>query len=598
MPQLKHSVFLLCALYLTAGCGSVVDEPGEDAGEPAVATLSDLVARDLELSPSFDPDVTSYTIEAPLFFDELELTADAPADHTIQIDGVDAAAAEPFAPIALALGATEIDVEVTTPDATSTTYTISVSRGRGVLDYLKQSNTEAGDLFGFDVAIDGDLLAVSAPFEKSASTGIDGNQSDNSASSAGAVYVFARDSSGVWVQEAYVKPAAIDVNDEFGRDLDLDGDTLVVGATGESSAATGVNGATADNSAQGSGAVWVFVREAAGWTQQAYLKASNTGTSDFFGTRVALDGDTLVVGARFEDSAATGVDGNQIDELATDAGAAYVFFRQNGLWSQQAYLKASNTSAGDKFGGSVAVSGDTVIVGAPSEASAATGVSGDQSDDSATNAGAIYVFARTGTSWVQQAYIKASNTDAGDRFGFSAAVSGDTLAVAALFEASAAAGVNGDQLDNSATNAGAVYVFARVDGAWRQQAYLKASNSQPSGFFGDAIALDGDALVVSGTDASSATGLDGDQTLDDAPGAGSAYAFFRRGDSWRQTLYIKASNTDASDQFGGLFVGTGVDISGDSIAAGAAFEGAAVVGVNGDQTDNGAPSSGAAYVYR
>ncbi len=130
--------------------------------------------------------------------------------------------------------------------------------------------------------------------------------------------------------------------------------------------------------------------------QQAYLKASNTGANDQFGHSVAVSGDTVVVGAYLEDSSATGVNGNQADNSAFAAGAAYVFDRSGGVWSQQAFLKASNTGGGDNFGFSVAVSGDTVVVGAPLEDSNATDVDGHQADNSASASGAAYVFTGVG----------------------------------------------------------------------------------------------------------------------------------------------------------------------------------------------------------
>jgi hypothetical protein len=128
--------------------------------------------------------------------------------------------------------------------------------------------------------------------------------------------------------------------------------------------------------------------------------------------------------------------------------------------AQQAYIKASNTGAGDRFGSSIAISGDTVVVGAQLEASAATGINGNQSDNSATDAGAAYVFVRNGTTWTQQAYLKASNAGAFDDFGYSVAISGDTAVIGAWEESSAATGVNGDQSNNSAGASGAAYVFA------------------------------------------------------------------------------------------------------------------------------------------
>ncbi|MBC7980937.1 MAG: FG-GAP repeat protein, partial [Armatimonadetes bacterium] len=166
--------------------------------------------------------------------------------------------------------------------------------------------------------------------------------------------------------------------------------------------------------------------------QQAYLKASNPGATDRFGWSVAVSGDTVVIGAPYEDSSATGVNGNQANNSADASGAAYVFTRSGTTWTQQAYLKASNTGVFDRFGRSVAVSGDTVVIGAYSEASNATGVNGNQVNNSAYGSGAAYVFTRNGTTWTQQAYLKASNTGVNDDFGWSVAVSGGTVVIGSL----------------------------------------------------------------------------------------------------------------------------------------------------------------------
>jgi uncharacterized repeat protein (TIGR01451 family) len=167
----------------------------------------------------------------------------------------------------------------------------------------------------------------------------------------------------------------------------------------------------------------------------------------------------VVVGAIWEDSNATGVGGNQADNSASNSGAAYVFVRSGSTWSQQAYLKASNTRADDQFGSSVAILGNTAVVGAPLEDSNATGVDGNQADNTEVNSGATYVFVRSGSSWSQQAYLKASNTGGGDQFGYNMAISGDTVVVGAFAEASNATGVNGNQGDNTANASGAAYIF-------------------------------------------------------------------------------------------------------------------------------------------
>jgi len=398
--------------------------------------------------------------------------------------------------------------------------------------YLKASNTGATDQFGWSVSVSGDTVVVAALGEDSATTGVDGDQSDNSASFAGAAYVFVR-SGTTWTQQAYLKASNTDAGDQFGMSVSISGDTVVVGAPEEDSDATGVNGNQSNNNAGFSGAAYVFVRSGTTWSQQAYLKASNTGAVDLFGFSVSISGDTVVVGAQREASDATGVDGNQSDNSASSAGAAYVFVRSGTTWIQQAYLKASNTGAGDEFGWSVSVSGDTVVVGARNEDSAATGVNGNQGDNSASGAGAAYVFARSGTAWSQQAYLKASNTDAGDGFGGSVSISGDTVVVGATGEDSSATGVNGNQSNNVVSASGAAYVFVRSGTTWRQQAYLKASNTDAGDSFSFSVSVSGDTVVVGATgEDSNTTGVNGNQSDNSALGAGAAYVFFGMLDPW------------------------------------------------------------------
>jgi cysteine-rich repeat protein len=404
---------------------------------------------------------------------------------------------------------------------------------------------------------------------------------------------------------AYIKASNLDALDEFGVSVALsaDGATLAVGAFSEASAATGIGGNQADNSAAFSGAVYVFTRSGTTWIQQAYIKASNTGSQDTFGISVALsaDGSTLAVGAPRERSAATGIDGNQADNSARLAGAAYVFTRTGTTWAQQAYIKASNAESGDQFGLNLALSGDgaTLAVGAFSECSAATGVDGDQSDNSVFGSGAVYLFTRSGTAWTQQAYIKASNPGLNDDFGASVALSGDgaTLAVGAVGEASAATGIDGDQTSNALELAGAVYVFTRSGTAWNQQAYLKASNTDASDRFGTSVAVsaDGATLAVGAVlESSAATGIDGDPTSNAVEQAGAAYVFTRSGTTWSQQAYVKASNPGSHDHFGSSVA---LSPDGATLAVGAPGEASAATGFGGDQLDDSADGAGAAYVF-
>jgi hypothetical protein len=337
--------------------------------------------------------------------------------------------------------------------------------------------------------------------------------------------VFTR-SGGVWSQQAYLKASNTQTGDNFGVSLSLAGDTLAVGTVMEASAATGINGNQADNSANTSGAVYVFARSGGLWSQQAYVKASNTNAADQFGNSVAVFGDTLAVGAPFEQSAATGINGNQADNSAAGSGAVYVFARSGSVWAQQAYVKASNTDKSDNFGHAVSLSGDTLAVGAHLESSSATGINGNQADNSAGQAGAVYVFARSGSVWAQQAYVKASNAQTNDQFGSTVSLSGDTLAVGAYREASNATGINGNQADNSAPFCGAVYVFARRGGAWSQNAYVKASNAESLDGFGASVSLSGATLAVTApSERSSATGINGNQADNSVTQAGAVYVY-------------------------------------------------------------------------
>ncbi|ACY13502.1 cadherin-like beta sandwich domain-containing protein [Haliangium ochraceum] len=395
-------------------------------------------------------------------------------------------------------------------------------------------------------------------------------------------------------QHEYGKASNTGVGDWFGHSVAMSGDILAIGALHEDSGATGVNGNQNDNSAADSGAVYVFRRTGGGWLQEAYLKASNAGAGDLFGHRVAVSGDTLVVGAYAEDSGARGADGDQGDDSAVDSGAVYVFRQTEAGWGQEAYLKASNTDAGDRFGYSVAVSGDTLVVGAIWEDSGASGVGGNQDDNSAVDSGAVYVFRRTGTEWAQEAYVKASNTDANDWFGYSGTLADDTFAVGAVLEASGGTGVDGDQDDNSVSESGAVYVFRRTGTGWAQEAYLKASNTDAGDWLGYRIELSGDALAVGAIhEDSGATGVGGDQDDNSAPEGGAVYVYRRTGIGWEQEAYVKASNTGAGDR-----LGYSVAMSGDILAVGAINEDSGAGGVGGDQSDNSVSDSGAVYVFR
>ena len=370
----------------------------------------------------------------------------------------------------------------------------------------------------------------------------------------------------------YVKASNPDAEDWFGKNVALSERWLAVGALHESSRAPGLDGDQVDDSEDRSGAVYLFSNDGSGWAQQHYVKASNPGEGDNFGAALALVDGTLAVGAPDEDSAATGIDGEQGNGSGGNHGAVYVFVERDDTWQQEAYVKASNTDPIDLFGSSVALHGTTLVVGAPWEDSAATASDGDQLDDSAKDSGAAYVFERTATGWRQTAYLKAANAEAGDEFGWSVAIHGSTIAIGARGESSAATGVDGAADDNAAGDSGAVYVFERDGSGFRQSAYLKASNTRADAAFGSTLALDGDTLAIGASTMQARAGLSD---------SGAAYVFERNAGSWRETAYLIASMPTKE-----AYYGEALAIHGDALLVGALGE-----------AHSGFTLTGAAYLY-
>jgi hypothetical protein len=377
-----------------------------------------------------------------------------------------------------------------------------------------------------------------------------------------------------FAQAAYAKASNTGAGDRFGTTVTVSGDLMAVGAPYEDSSAKGVDPTTPDDeSAPDSGAVYVYRRSGAAWVQEAYLKASNAAANDKFGVSLSLDGDRLVVGA----------------PLQAGSGAAYVFRRSGDRWSEEQIIKAPNAGADDLFGGTVSLFGDRVAIGAMQEDGGADGVDGNQNDESEPDAGAAYVFRRSGTVWELEAYLKAPHSRATDLFGLLALSgprggSGDTLAVASVLDDATQGGVvngTGGPLGSGGTNMGAVVVFKRTGRTWVQQAFIKAPTPAVGDNFGSAVALDGNVLAISNAREDTPAGQD----------AGAIYTYVRTGDQWAAEARFTTSNTRAFD-----FAGRSLSLSGELL----------VVGANEDGNQGGidapvnelAPDAGAAYVFR
>ena len=531
-----------CVLDPTGASGSVA---GADALSMRVTCdgLAELRALQfsipVRLAPGFDPGAPIvYDATRPLFVDPdgtytVTPTAAYPADSAITVDGAPVGSGMASVPITLGDPATprRITIAVAHPSFPSRSYRIDVTGGLTQEGYLKASNTQAGDRFG-RVAVSGDVLAVGAPSQGAAS---------------GAVYVFRRNGA-TWALEATIEPANGQNGDAFGTSVALDGVDLVVGAPFRA----------------GGGAVYVYHHDGTAWNESGYLVASNRDTGDRFGASVGVSLAHIVVGAPGEDSAATGVGGNGADNSRSNAGAAYAFAWDGSAWQPDGYLKGSTSPSDDALGTAVAISGDTIVAGAPGN-----------------GGGRAFVYERDASTWMAPGLLTASNAETSDFFGTAVAISGSVLVIGAPGEDSNATGVNGAQSNNSAPSSGAAYVFRR-GGTWAQEAYLKAANID-TGQFGTAVAISGANIVV---------GMPNENAGPTVSGAVHAFQW-RAATGWHHAGGKKASNPDAIDHFG-----ASVAIEGLTMVAGAPEEDSAATGVDHDQADDSAPDAGAAYVFR
>ncbi|MBY0111219.1 MAG: hypothetical protein K2Y21_00250 [Phycisphaerales bacterium] len=390
----------------------------------------------------------------------------------------------------------------------------------------------ASDGFGTSVAVSGDTAMVGVPLDD---VGANLNQ--------GSVWIFSR-VGPAWIgadRQLVASDGA--AGDFYGYSVAISGDTAIVGASNR----------TLTSSQQGS--AYVYVRSGMSWIQQTQLTASDSALGDFLGTSVAISGDTAIVGAYGDD---VGANSNQ--------GSAYVFVRSGTTWTQQAKLTASDGAASDFFGYAAAISGDTAIIGA-------------YGDDISTNAdrGSAYVFVRSGTTWTQQAKITASDGAAADFFGWSVALDGNTAVVGASNDN---LGANADQ--------GSAYVFVRSGTTWTQQAKLTASDGAASDFFGSSVALSGNTAIAG------AQGTNSSQ--------GAAYIFVRSGTTWTQQAKLTASDGAASDTFGRsvalsgdtAVIGADLDDIGANVNRGSAYVFSRVVSAWTERTKLTAPDGGGA----
>ncbi len=303
------------------------------------------------------------------------------------------------------------------------------SSGWNQSEKLTASDAAAGANFGQSVSINEDTIVVGAWLA-----------SHSGDSTAGAAYVFNRFTG--WSQQQKLTASDADSGDYFGQAVAINGNTIAVGAIGNSN---------------DQGAAYIFEQSGTLWIEQAKLTASDSTAGDYFGYAIAIDGDYVVVGARYD------------DDGATDSGSAYVFYRSGTNWTQQAKLTASDAAASDELGVSVAIQGDIVVIGSYQPGGAD---------------GAAYVFERSDSTWSQQAKLTASDSFVNDKFGISVAIHGDYIMVGSRLD------------DDEGDDSGSAYLFKRNGTSWTEEAKLTASDGIGGEWFGWAVSIDQYAAVI------------------------------------------------------------------------------------------------------
>ena len=369
---------------------------------------------------------------------------------------------------------------------------------------------DGASAFGTSVAINGETAVIGATGGKVGQDIV------------GAAYVFTRNEPPFWNQHTKLTASDSRGGDQLGYAVALSGSEVIAGAPKHSAGGLG------------SGAAYIYEQKEDGtWVETIKLSDGETASEDQFGISVAISGNLAISGAQ------------QDDDVAPNAGAAYIFERSGTLWLQRTKLVADDAKAGDLFGNTVAISGETVVVGAPG------------ADDAGPESGAAYVFTYLGDEWVQRAKLIGDDTSMFDHFGTAVAVHENTALI----------GAHGK--DEGAEDSGAAYIFVRNGVSWIQQAKLAHRNAVPGDQFGYAVAIYGDNALI-GAHRSDATG----------PDSGAAYIFTRNGGTWNQDFELIPNDSGLGDEFG-----YAVDLT----------NGIAIIGA--PKEDRSEPDMGAAYVF-
>ncbi|KAA3604312.1 MAG: T9SS C-terminal target domain-containing protein [Calditrichaeota bacterium] len=303
---------------------------------------------------------------------------------------------------------------------------------------LTASDAATGDLFGRAVSIDGDYAIVSSTAD------------DDVASSSGSAYIFHR-SGTTWTEQDKITASDAATSDQFGNSVSISGDYAIIGTVND------------DDAGSTSGSAYIFNRSGATWTEQQKITASDAAAGDRFGGKVSIDGDYAIVGAR----------GNS--DAGSNSGSAYIFNRSGATWTEQQKITASDAAASDLFGHAVSISGDYVAVGAFGN------------DDNGTESGSVYIFNRSGATWIEQQKFTSSDAAANDNFGLSVSIDDNNVVVGA------------PRGEEGVSNSGSSYLFSRSGAIWTQQAELTADDAATDDRFGIEVGINGNYAIVGAT---------------------------------------------------------------------------------------------------
>ncbi|MFT4843407.1 MAG: hypothetical protein ACJA0V_003774 [Planctomycetota bacterium] len=573
MSIARAILYLVMVPLLLVSCSSSGggDDGGGGGGGGPISSLTILDLAGATLTPAFSTDTLNYTATVASTVSQLTLSATSGTSSSdISLNGTSLGNGNIVQPLPLNEGPNVFTITVVADDLSSNrTYNITVTRAlppeldgislsTGPLSpaFLPATTSYATDV-GFlesNVVVTATASGSGATITINGTAVLSGQASDPIPLDEGANSLQVRVQSALGEQRDYTVAITRPVANEFlERAYSKASDT---GAQDYFGSRIAIDGDTMAVSAQSwdgvftdQGAVYVFRRIGGTWLQEGRLQASAPIQNEYFGRDLGLDGDTLAIGS------------NQ--------GRALVFERTGSTWFERAVLNGSAQSGG-AFGRALDLDGDTLVVGDIS--ATVSGVS---------NSGGAFVFTRSGTTWTERAALSASNTVSTPAFAYGTRVviNGNTIAVSSAGDRSSIGGINSVP-NQSGINYGAVYVYTGSANNWTEQAYIKPQNMSGVGAFGLAIAMDSNRLVV-GSAGSPESGSNSDR----------AWIFRRDGTAWSEETIIAGNNTSAGDNFG-----INVAIQGDMIAVGAYQEQSSTSGTN-PGSNNSSSASGAVYVF-